>query len=133
MDRHADRTIVFVARTAKFVGDLSTLGQLPGDVRPRFTVQRRSKDASMRCTPIPIVIKPTPATLQLIDARNVAIAETKIGDSDQVARGLAFARTSGVSIVPLSKWCFAPGDRGVECDDPRIVYSPGYAEMKLPK
>lgn len=79
------------------------------------------------------MIKPTPATLQLIDARNVAIAETKIGDSDQVARGLAFARTSGVSIVPLSKWCFAPGDRGVECDDPRIVYSPGYAEMKLPK
>jgi hypothetical protein len=111
MDRHPNKSIIFLDVDCIVRGSLAALADIRGDIGVHMPIKRRPKGARLRIRTGTLVVRPTPEARRFVEAWVAQSARARIGDNDQTTFAVAVNDAPGVVIEPLArKWCSVLGD-----------------------
>jgi hypothetical protein len=102
MDRHPDKTVIFMDVDYTAVGDLAPLAQMRGDIAVKMGTKRRA-NGSTRITmgDQVMVIKPNVAARHFVETWLRAIDEARPGDSGETFFSLAVGRARNCALANM--------------------------------
>lgn len=113
INRHPDRTVIFLDVDCEVRGDLSPLAGIGGDVGFHVrTKWRRSGGMRYGARSGTMVLQPTPGARRYVEAWVAAAKDAPWGDVDQTPQMVAMGRCPGTSFTMLgAEWCATVGDK----------------------
>jgi hypothetical protein len=111
MDRHPDRTIIFLDVDCTAKSSLDPLTQISGDVGFYMRAQfHRRYGWRFKAVSGTLIIRPTERARAFVEAWAQAADEAPCGEVDQTAQVVAMGRAPGTSFTAIpSEWCGAVG------------------------
>jgi hypothetical protein len=104
MDRHPDKTVVFMDVDFSAIGDLAPLTASAGDFALKIVVRRR-RNGSVRLVPSSqvMVVKPTAGARSLVSAW-VGLGENgQVGETDESALAMAMGTCTSCTFSPIDQ------------------------------